>query len=709
MRKRLRMFLRSATAMLAMLMSAPAPAQTFTQLQFPSAGQRLSGIKAADVNNDGKLDLIVISEPNDPSPSCAGNPNGNNSRDLVVHLGRGDGSFGSPTLLHSQSCWGSDSVVEVEVVDVNKDAKPDLVYAGGDTLGIMLGNGDGTFDAPNLFHAVMLDPTNGDLVNSLGMADFNNDGNLDFVVSTTQYLQIFYGNGDGTVSDPALLDTGVDTSVGTFGGTIPGNFDVEAGDFNHDGNADIAFVWCCDPWEQTNRLYAWFGDGHGNFPWPSFIAYLGTSSFGGSLNIVDINGDGFADVVGAIDYGPSIFLYTENLTFAPTYASTQNGSSSTMSWGDFNGDGVLDLMSAQNCGSTPGCTPGVLIWPRTTGNSILTPQKVGIDAPGGVGDVIPGDFNGDGKPDIAAVVDLNQIAVLTNDASNSSPPTADTSAPDTVISSSFDGNGAALPNGGKTLAIAVNFVFFGTDNVGIVGFECRLDAAAFTACSSPASYSSLAVGGHSFEVRALDAAGNRDSTPARWSFLSDAPPETAIASAVDGAGAPLANGAATLSNAVTFAFSGSDNIGVARFDCRLDASTFAVCASPATYSNLALGRHDFAARAVDTSGFVDATPATFTLTVDAAPETTILSATDNTGRTVTNGGSMRGSSITFHFSGKDNDAIAGFECSQDSAAFAQCASPVTYSLTAGTHSFRVRAVDNAGFRDATAATFTWTK
>src|SRR5881394_2590180 len=133
MRKSLRLFLWPAVAILT---TAPAPAQTFTQSQFASAGQNVFGINAADVNNDGKLDLIAISHPTQPSPMCADNPNGESSSDLVVHLGNGDGTFGPATVLHAESCWASDSVVEVEVLDVNKDSKPDLVYAGGDTLGI---------------------------------------------------------------------------------------------------------------------------------------------------------------------------------------------------------------------------------------------------------------------------------------------------------------------------------------------------------------------------------------------------------------------------------------------------------------------------------------------------------------------------------------------------------------------------------------------
>jgi VCBS repeat protein len=892
MKKSLCVLLCSAAAILA---TSSAPAQTFTQSEFGSAGQRVFGIKSADVNNDGKLDLIGISDPNEPSSFCAGNPNGETSRDIVVHLGNGDGSFGSPTVLHSQSCWGSDSVVEVEILDVNKDAKPDLVYAGGDTLGIMLGNGDGTFQAPTQSHV----GTEGlfDGITSLGVADFNNDGNIDFVVSTYRYLQFFYGNGEGSVGQPALLDLGDPVPE------LPGTFDVEAGDINHDGNADVIFVRCCD-WADlyfngnySYVLYAHLGDGRGNFA--DEVGVDGFYGVLGSLQISDLNGDGFADIIGIERFGDGIGPATElnhgDSTFIFKWASVPTIQTS-VTLGDFDRDGTVDLVT--------NASPGILIWPRAADGTILTPREVDIDpAPTDVGDVIAGDFNNDGNPDIAAVVDLNKIAVLTSKGCNSCDTTApdtvityavgssgaplraetngptlatsvvfgftgsddvgvtgfqcrmdaaafaacsspasysglalgehvfevraidasgnrdatpaqysilivsgpdttitsvvdgagvslasgattsstsmrfafsgsdnagivgfecrldsaafstcnspatytglsvgshqfavraidgygftdaspatfaftvttappDTTAPETVITSAADGNGAALPNGGTTLATVVNFTFTGTDNVAVTGFECRVDAAVFTACSSSATYSGLALGGHFFEVRAFDAAGNRDLTPARLSFVIDAAPDTAITSVVDGSGAPIANGAVTLSNAATFAFSGSDNVGVARFECRLDGATFATCASPVSYSSLSLGTHQFAARAVDTSGFVDPTPATFVVTIDASPDSTILSAADNTGRAVANGGSMRGSSITFRFSGTDNNAVAGFECSRDNAAFAQCTSPATYSVTPGSHTFRIRAVDNAGFRDPTPATFSWTK
>jgi hypothetical protein len=189
------------------------------------------------------------------------------------------------------------------------------------------------------------------------------------------------------------------------------------------------------------------------------------------------------------------------------------------------------------------------------------------------------------------------------------------------------------------------------------------------------------------------------------------PPDTSIISAVDDTGTALANNAATLSASLTLTFSGADNVGLARFECRLDGAAFNACTSPQTYNGLALGPHTFEVRAVDTSSNVDATPARYTWTVDAAPETTITSAVDGRGKSIANGGSTPSDRMTFRFTGTDNGAVTGFECQLDGldgASFAPCTSPISYpSVSRGTHTFRVRANDNNGFWDASPAAFTW--
>jgi hypothetical protein len=94
-------------------------------------------------------------------------------------------------------------------------------------------------------------------------------------------------------------------------------------------------------------------------------------------------------------------------------------------------------------------------------------------------------------------------------------PLADTTPPETTLDSA--------PTG--TIASSASTMSFSTNEAG-ARFECSLDAAPFDACTSPASYSGLADGAHVFEVRAIDAAGNVDSSPARanWAVETPAPP-----------------------------------------------------------------------------------------------------------------------------------------------------------------------------------------
>ena len=145
----------------------------------------------------------------------------------------------------------------------------------------------------------------------------------------------------------------------------------------------------------------------------------------------------------------------------------------------------------------------------------------------------------------------------------------------------------AGPTGPVPMASA-NFTF--TSNEASATFACSVDGGAFAACMSPLALTALAQGAHSFSVRATDAAGHADASPATRSWTVDTvAPDVAITAG------PAAT--STSGPRVTFAFTVSDGA----ITCSFDTGAFAACASPVAV-NLPAGAHQFAVRAVDGVG-----------------------------------------------------------------------------------------------------------
>jgi hypothetical protein len=138
---------------------------------------------------------------------------------------------------------------------------------------------------------------------------------------------------------------------------------------------------------------------------------------------------------------------------------------------------------------------------------------------------------------------------------------------------------------------------FSADKVGS-SFECSLDGAAFTACSSPKVYAGLGNGPHTVAVHAIWL--GLIGPPSRYSWRVDlVPPQTTIRS-----GPP----AASTNGTATFAFIGSEP---SAFTCRLDGAGPTPCTSPKTYSGLGDGAHTFSVESVDRAGNSDPSPATY--------------------------------------------------------------------------------------------------
>jgi parallel beta-helix repeat protein len=321
--------------------------------------------------------------------------------------------------------------------------------------------------------------------------------------------------------------------------------------------------------------------------------------------------------------------------------------------------------------------------------------------------------SGNGEP-------LQCVGVVCAPGAGAPPNAADIIGPDTTIT--------GQPANGSSTAMPAVFTFTGSDNIApptALRFQCRLDAPPdppppapepgeppqppdvdnWLECASPQTYQFLLAGTHKFEVRAVDPADNVDLTPAvyTWTTVSappgaDAtPPETTLVNRPDDP---------STSTSASFSFRGSDNATPGpflAFECALDGAAFTACTSPVDFSSLSLGSHTFAVRAVDLAGNADPSPAQYAWTIESpppdttAPETT-LNATPEATTVLTD--------ASFSFS--SNEAGVSYECALDSAAFAACPSPQTYtSLAVGVHTFAVRAVDAAGNIDATPATYEW--
>jgi len=287
---------------------------------------------------------------------------------------------------------------------------------------------------------------------------------------------------------------------------------------------------------------------------------------------------------------------------------------------------------------------------------------------------------GDSAYDSAVFLDNVRVFTVPS-ASCQSGATDDLTPPDTTITSGPSGT---------TEDSTPTFGFTATEAGST--FQCRIDGGAWESCTTPYTTADLADGAHTFDVRAIDAAGNIDATPASRSFTVETgdttPPDTTITAGPSGP-----------TNDPTPSFTFTATEAGSTFECRVDGGAWGPCNSPHTTGNLSDGTHTFDVRATDGAGNTDATPASRTFTVDTvAPDTTITAGPS---------GLTNDSTPTFSFTG--SGGATGFQCRVDGGSFTACTSPFTTgSLADGAHTFDVRAVDDAGNTDSSPASRSFT-
>jgi len=332
-------------------------------------------IAVADFNGDGKADVATIG-------AAAGF-----KQFISLSLGNGDGTFQNPL---TQLSVGANPAA-IATADFNEDGITDIAVSSNYGIAVSLGNGDGTFGTTNAFGGSYFQ-------NSMAVADFNLDGHADLISSNnTNQLQLYLGVGDGTFH-PALNVT----PGGTPGAVI-------TADFNGDGIPDLAV----GNGSQPGGINVMLGAGDGTFRAPVTWT-VPTSPFGAlspSLIAGDVNGDGKPDLIafGAALGKISVLLGRGDGTFAGPLNTnfSEDSLAESVALTDFDGDGVPDLVVNE-----PGESVVSVLYGNGNGTFSSGPSFSANNPKMGFQEMAVGEFNGDGRPDLALSLGAGGFNVL---------------------------------------------------------------------------------------------------------------------------------------------------------------------------------------------------------------------------------------------------------------------------------------------------------
>lgn len=264
--------------------------------------------------------------------STSGAVAGNNPAQLQVLFGQKDGNF-VPAATHTDLTL---QVASMTAADFNGDGIPDIALStsalrttpGG--VQVLLGNGKGNFTVSATI------PVSSSAFGQIVAADFNGDGKMDLAIADNTSNSVFtllLGNGDGTFQAPVTFGSG------TFGTSF-----LTVGDFNGDGQLDVA---ASD--SNLSDIYVMLGNGDGTFQNGVTIA---GGSWATGLATGDFNCDGTRDLAASSSTDVTFFTGMGNGSFAPGVAFGSGAQTMSLAIGDFNGDGKPDAATVNYDGES---------------------------------------------------------------------------------------------------------------------------------------------------------------------------------------------------------------------------------------------------------------------------------------------------------------------------------------------------------------------
>ena len=374
-------------------------------------------VTTGDFNGDGKLDLAVADGGSDA---------------VTILLGNGDGTFQTGV---SYSAGVNFAINYLVTGDFNNDGKQDLLVAtfAGSVLAVLPGKGDGTF-GPAILTQLSLNMLMGDIIEGgtvqAAVADFNGDTNLDIVMflgnlsgksfsGITAYL--LRGNGNGTFQSPepiVALD-GMET------------ISFATADFNGDGKPDLAVLAINSAATPANLIIA-LGQGDGTFR----VANTYQTPIGADVTVGDVNGDGIPDVVlsgvffelgGTSEATEGVAVFTGkgdgSFQLAGSYTLAPDNFVLAMCLADVRGTGTPDIVAAQladvgNGYNIADATGSIVLLEGNGDGTYQNPVELLPLAATVPFTLVSGDFNGDGRPDLAfAAIPNSQLAAISNEGS----------------------------------------------------------------------------------------------------------------------------------------------------------------------------------------------------------------------------------------------------------------------------------------------------